>query len=350
MLYIIPAIGFLTGLWGILFWLWQRKKIGDQYKIVSISPVYLLLCIGGLVMFGILVIMCLHIESAWFLKWPLEFWELLFAFSVIKWCASILLFDRNQLIKIDLLGRWKKYDYCQVVKITKKSDYTIWLKKGKIKLSWEAENKGRLISTIFVRKKELDPENRLEYRVLPYRLFKNKIEKPGELVFAYGSIIAMVIWTVLIIIANYVQDTDIDNMKRIEVTIFGLGLSEGDFSFTCEGIDTRFVFDSADRYVAGYEELKQFKSGMDVIVFSGGKESKDHQMKIWGLESIEGKVYITYEEHYNSIINECIPFWITWGIFSLIILIYILLSVYLLCNAEKYPRLVRHIVDDSKLK
>lgn len=240
-----------------------------------------------------------------------------------------------------------KYNYSQITKISYSKDVIIHIKHRIILIDSMADN-GKKFARIAMQYSK-------NARIITdgtSKLFNGNIKNPGEFIFVYILIgLLPILFFVWILFDS--KEIRLENLDVYSSTVsdycFDKVEEDADrIEIKFDGNENAFISWMIDNNTPEYEEFQkdaEEKKTFDVYYFDDDKTEEGkiiiHQL------SCDGKIYVSLESE-NDINREMRTVFL---VFTLIVLgfwgLYIIISSYVMCNAEKYPRLIKLFVKPS---
>lgn len=316
----------------------NKKQCGT----VLISPVVPIIGVIFLLIFGIILLISLCTGAGT---------GVCIILGIFCIMSLLMILTANQKIEYsqegftyrDIIRITHKYDYSQVKKIRYSTDVTIYAGHRIILIDSMADN-GRKFARIamqYSKNAEIITDRHS-------KLFNGNVKNPGEFIFTYILIaalpIGMAIWGLIEfkdihpkdlteytgIISEYSFDTSNEDSKKLLICF--------------DGFDRTLSTYLIDENSSAYESFQSDVSDEKTFQVSYLKhDNSDYEISIFRLKCGENS-YISLED-INENYRETKLFILIFSAVMLVIwLIYCAVSSYVMCNADRYPKLVKLFV------
>lgn len=318
---------------------YNKKQCGT----VKMNIMVPIIGIIGLVFFGILLVISLYSKAGTGTCIIFGFFCLMSLFMILTVNQKIE-YSPSDFTYRDMFGISRKYEYSQVKKIKYGKDVSIYVGHRIILIDELADN-GKKFARIAMQYSK----NAEIFTDRQSKLFNGNIKSPGEFVFVYVLIgllpAAFLIWGAtacreikpekLTVYEGTVSDISFDktedDAQRAAIRFDG----NADVFFSW-GIDSRSPgYASLQNDIA---EEKIFK-----VYYLNNDKTSDGLIKIYQL-SCEGKYYISLEDINENNRETRYGIFIGSAIIEGIWLLYVIISSYVMSNADKYPKLIKYFV------
>ncbi|MDE5862473.1 MAG: hypothetical protein K2H28_09815 [Ruminococcus sp.] len=316
---------------------YNKKQVGTVYM----NPLVAIIGIVGLIFFGIMLVISIREVTI--------FGIIVFGFFSLL--SIIMILTINQRIDYtpleftyrDLFRICHKYDYAQIKKIKYGKDVFIYLPHRIILIDSMAENGKKFARIAMQYSKDVKIIKDSDVKI-----FRGNVKSPGEFIFVYILIalmpIGMSVW-----ISFETLEIRLDTLKVYSGTI-------ADYQFDMSNEDSERIaikFNNNDCSFVSWELNKQspdflyfendVKANKVFSVYYPDEDEKEEMIIIYQL-SCENRDYINLEkrnEHNREIRSVVI---IISGIMFAFWMLYVVSSIYVMRNAEKYPHLIKLFV------
>lgn len=318
---------------------YNKKQCG----IVTINLIVPIIGFICLIFFGTLLIISLCAKAGFGLYIVLGFFCLMSLFMILTLNQKIeyspMGFTYRDMLRIN-----HKYDYSQVKKIRYGKDVTIHIGYRIILIDSMADN-GKKFARIAMQYSD----NAKIITDSQSRLFNGNVKSPGEFVFIYVIIgLIPIAFSIFVLISSKEIEFDMLNVYSNTISDFSFDMVDDDserIAIHFYDNENTFISWKIDKNSTEYNSFQNDIKEKKVfqVYYLNNDETSDGLIKIYQLSCNE-KDYVSLESINKDNCETRFSLLIVSVIIEGVWLLYVIISSYVMCNADKYPRLIKNFV------